>query len=176
MMDFYEAILANKLNGSGGGGGSWELLGEKEETLNVTSSSNPTKVSEITISGIATSDKLIYVDIRDKAGKRDGYFYESVSVYITGSAYGGAAISYLYPVKMSFKYANSAVESEYATGSTGGWYTGTTAPLGCIFAQTINAETNTIAIQAKNTTSSGVTVNGTYSIKVYAIDFPVSLK
>lgn len=154
---------------------AWELLAQKEEAITVANAPNAVNVGSITVSNISTSTKLLYVYIRDKAGKREGYFYESLSIFVLPPAYGGTMGEYMYPIKMSFKYASGAVTSIYATTTTGGFYTGTTVPNGCIVAQLLTSSTNTITLHGKNPSTSGITVDGTYSIQVYAVDFPVAL-
>ena len=73
-MSFTDILLAKKLSG-GGGGSSWELIESKE--CDVTwSQTSTTEVTQFSLDPNEwTANDIIFVHIRDKAGKRAGYFY-----------------------------------------------------------------------------------------------------
>ena len=68
----------------GGSGSSWEYLTSAEYSVSTTSTSNAT-VGDITLDLSKYNNKnlMLWVHIRDKAGKRDGYYYGSDTIFFS---------------------------------------------------------------------------------------------
>lgn len=137
------------VNVSGGGGSNWTLLASKEFSVNTTSTSNAS-VGSISLADF-TFDKndLLWVHVRDKAGKRNGYVYGSDTVFIhfqlannntnslsirpvmvlyvsSSGTYGGAASGYgVYAYRCFYTGDNKGVEIYRRYSSSYGTINGT---------------------------------------------------
>ena len=133
---------------------------EKVYTGTVTANTDNTTATNLTTitipSDIYVDTKILYVKIRDNAGKREGYFYGSDSFLLnyriannTTSTYSGCHLCY--------KYTSSAIA--VAEGSYGVYgYTASTA--------------NKLVIRTRYHSSYSLTINGTYNVEVYLIGWP----
>lgn len=159
--------------------------GYSEVTVNVPSSaaSSWTKVAEtsyqITYSGtnasthatwttghseIWTSDKIVYIRIRDTAGKRNGYFYGSDTFFmnmypVNGSTPTNAAsgiITNIWNVN-----SNGVYGQRYGYGNTGYG----------VFACLVYRD-GKIDIRKRYSSTYSLTINGTYKVEVYLLDPP----
>lgn len=135
----------------GGGGSSYTLLAEQDMEISTTSTSETTEGS-IQVNGITdireSGEKIIFISIFDKAGARNGYYYGSLSYSCRVNALAGTSY---------YKKANGTVD--YASISYGVYPT---------------ISNNTVSIRSKFTNSFG-TLNGTFNIRVYTIDFPTGV-
>lgn len=137
---------------SGGGGSSYKLLKSAEFTVN-TSSTTAIDVGTVAAGSDAyDSSKLIYVRVRDKAGVRNGYFTEYDAWFPNPYQYKGGTDS-------------MTVASKLIIGK-GGF--GTSA--GGVYPNAISSD-GTVEIKARYNASYG-TINGTYVVEVYALDWP----
>ena len=144
------------------GGGSYTLLGEKDVTANTTGTS-ATSLDSITVGAAAwTKAKMIYVRIRDKAGPRAGYFYGSDNIFI------------------NYNLANSSTTAittagrlihRYSTSSQWGLYSGATSTGYGVYAYDIN-NSGRVRIYTRYNSTNSLTINGTYHVEVYALDWP----
>lgn len=154
-MDLFDIAVASKLAGGGGGGGgsSYTLL--HEEDIQVTySSTSATAAVQIPLSAedVYTNDHIVYVRIRDKAGKRDDYWYGSDNyAFPKGHSY----YDYFYYLNSSGVFSASSAKDPGSYGN--GLYLREIKPSGYV------------RIDKKY--SSG-TIDGTYHIEVYALDWP----
>lgn len=141
---------------SGGGGSSYTLLGSKEFEVSTTSTT-ATSVGTFTVEGSYTKDYIVYVKVRDKAGKRNGYFlggdFWFVNIY---AANGGTTALSTYG-KISIGVNSSGAYS--LSASSYGVYPDSIAGNG------------TISISSKYHGSYG-TIDGTYVVEVYALKWP----
>lgn len=148
-----DTTLINSLvvNVQGGGGYGYTKLAEQDFEVN-TSSTSATDVGTLSVPDIhlvnGSKLKIIFVKIRDKAGKRNGYYYGNDCLFV-----GGSTVGYLY------KYADDALTASMAGTSNG------------VYALAIYAN-DTIGIRAKYNATSTLTINGTYHVEVYALDWP----
>lgn len=134
-----------------GGVAKCKLLASEEFTVN-TSSTSSIDVGAVAAGAAAyTSDKIIYVRVRDKAGVRNGNFTESDSWFINP-----------YPAKGQTYDANSATMS-YGKGEIG------TSKCG-VYPSRID-KNGKVFIVAKYSSTYG-TINGTYVVEVYALEWP----
>lgn len=142
-----------------GGGYGYTKIGEKDIEVNTTSTA---QIEQTTIncgSEAYTKDKIIYVRIRDKAGARNGYFLGTDNFLFNTRAANGET----YDCEI---FARSLIKrTNYGT------YSGYTANAYGVYAQSISKE-GVIKICSKYHSSYPGTINGTYHIDVYALDFP----
>lgn len=133
----------------GGGSSNWTLLGTQEFTVNTTTTTNKA-VGTFTVSGISAS-KYIFVRIRDKAGKRNGYFY------------GTDSIGSLYNTVVQMQTVVTHVDSQ-------GNYNGYPNKAG-LFPYSFYSD-GQIAIYSKYNSSNTGTIDGTFVVEVYALEPP----
>lgn len=142
---------------SGGAGSSYKLLASKAFTVNTTSTTS-IDVGTIEAPGAYTSDSIIYVKIRDKAGKRNGYFLGSDSIFFNPYPANGTGTS---PATVGGKTAFN-VNSQ-------GKFSANSPQLG-VYPYNIPSD-GTITIKASYNSQYG-TINGTYVVEVYALSWP----
>ena len=148
-------IMGRKAGGGGGGSSPWTKIAEKDFEVN-TSSTSATDVGTIAAGAAAwTSAKMVYVRVRDKAGKRNGYFYGSDS-FMTNTYAAGSGWLYTNVGKTVFSYVDS--EWKGAASSAG------------VYLYSVNRD-GVIAIMSKYNANYG-TIDGTYHIEVYTLDWP----
>lgn len=130
-----------------------------------TESSGGVQVIKYTLgSAVWINDKIIYVKIRDKAGKRSGYFYGSDTFIFNdkNSNVNVGGVSGLHSsLKVIYRYSGTTLRA-YQTSSGFG-----------IYPECVNANKE-IYIYSKYSATYSLTINGTYSIEVYSIDYPIS--
>lgn len=137
-------------------GSSYTLLGETELTLNTT---NTTAVLvgqiDVTIADSWTPNDVIYVSIRDKAGKRSGYCLGSDAWFVNANAANSTQSNFSTAARLIYTYDNGI----YSVAATGyGVYAGYISPNGFVTVYTrYNATLGTI--------------NGTYKVEVYKLPF-----
>jgi hypothetical protein len=147
---------------SGGGGSNWTLLASTEYTVNTTSTSN-TSVGNITLNLSDYNDyqTILWVHIRDKAGKRTGYFYGSDTMFFHYQLATGNTNSLSTRPVAVFR-ASSATAYSLATSAYG------------LFAYRLyyTSSAHYVQIYSRyNSTNSG-TINGTYKCDVYKLTMP----
>ena len=142
---------------SGGGGSNWTLLGSKELTISTTSTSN-TNQGDITCSGAFTKDDIIWVRVRDKAGKRAGYMYGTDTFFLNASKANGSTST----------YSTKATEViRYSTSSQWACYVGNYG----VYAYSISSA-GKILIYSRYNSANTLTINGTYLVEVYKLTLP----
>ena len=148
--------------GRGGGlpsvkGGSYTLLGSTELTVNTTSTS-AASAGTITLDASAfTADSIIYVTVRDKAGPRAGYFFGSDAWFINYQKANGASSTLTAAGRQGFMY-NSSNQWANAAASYG------------VYGYSISSA-GVVTIRRRYNSSYG-TINGTFEVRVYRLDFP----
>ena len=135
---------------------SWTKLGEQEFTVN-TSNTSQVNVGTMTVPGIYTKDQYIVVTVRDKVGKRNGYFLGTDSVYANANAANG-----------STSYFSVAMRLVYSCDSSGN-YIDTSGAYGVYATAMTSAGELTIASRYHSTYS--LTINGTYVVTVWGLSF-----
>ena len=144
---------------SGGGGSNWTLLGSKEMTISTTSTSN-TNQGDITCSGAFTKDDIIWVRVRDKAGKRAGYMYGTDTFFLNANKANGSTST----------YSTKATEViRYSTSSQWACYTGNYGVYGYSI-----SNAGKILIYSRYNSTNTLTINGTYLIEVYKLTLPTN--
>ena len=135
----------------GGGGSSYTLLGSKEFEVSTTSTS-VTDVGSFNVPGVWTKDVMIYIKVRDKAGKRQDYWVSHDSIWINYKlATGTNAIT---------THGSVTIGKNLITGSSDiGVYPASIQP------------NDDVIIKSKYSSAYG-TIDGTYVVEVYALPWP----
>lgn len=148
----------------GGGASSWTKVAETSYQVSTTSTS--AAIVDIWATGhseIWTSDKIVYVRIRDTAGKRAGYFY-GVDAWVMN----------MYPKNLSI-YAQSSylvyqIWYVKSNGEYGYRYGYNTTGYG-VYPDTIYNNGN-IRVASRYSSVNSLTIDGTYKVEVYLLDPP----
>lgn len=159
---FYAADGTRTLGtASGGGGSSFELLSSSELTVKTTSTSAASAGTVALGSSAYTKDKIIWVNIRDKSGKRAGYFFGSDAFFVNYYKADGLTTTISVPAVLCMRYTTSS-----ALAATAGQYG--------VYGYSINSS-GTLTIRRRYNSSYSLTIDSTYVIKVYAVTPPISL-
>lgn len=152
-----DMFLAGALGGGGGGGGSsYTLLASKEYEVSTTSTSETT-VGTFTVEGSYTKDYIVYVKVRDKAGKRNGYWRGGDFWFVNNFAANGSTSTLTtYGKIIIFPYASGV----YSTASTSSG----------VYPYSID-KNGTITINSRYNSAHG-TIDGTFVVEVYALKWP----
>lgn len=134
---------------------SWTKLGEQEFTVN-TSNTAQVNVGTITVPGIYTKDQYIVVTIRDKAGKRNGYFFGTDNIFANVNAANGSTSSFSTAGRLVYAYSsgNYLVQS----GAYGVYPTYITSA-------------GVLGIVSRYHSTYSLTINGTYVVTVWGLSF-----
>ena len=128
-----------------------------EITANITSTSQ-INVATINLGSEAfTSNKLVYVKIRDKAGKRNGYMIGTDTIFANSSPANGVTISIATAARLVMKYNNDTFGMMW---DSFGLYAGSISSSG------------ELKISGRYTESRTATIDGTYTVDVYLLDYP----
>jgi hypothetical protein len=147
-----------------GTGTGWTLLDYKDLTANVTSTDAIVLESFENISNFSwTSEKIFWVKIRDKAGPRNGYFTGSDAIYILHE-----------PLEGTIHYTTKVIGYCYSKNSSGtiikDSYNSTTTGYGVY--PTLLYDSSKVGISGRYNSAHSFTINGTYRIEVYSLDYP----
>lgn len=155
-----------KLTGTNSGGGSsaWTKIAEASYDVSTTGTTSTTVATlETGHSEIWTSDKWVYVRIRDTAGKRNGYFYGSDNFsYNINPANGNTFARYITTV---YHYITRYSDNKFAVYGVSGIYGSG------IYSDTIYND-GRIRICSKYNSTNSLTINGTYKVEVYLLTPP----
>lgn len=153
---FYAAD-GTQTTGTASGGASWTKIAETTYTASTTSTSATTIASWDVGASAVTNARMVYIRIRDTAGKRAGYFYGSDSFYM-----GTNGISDICVAKMSIAYSSDSEPVIIGQDGTGGYgiYT------------TYLYTTGTVTVRKRYNATYSLTVDGTYSVEAYTLDWP----
>lgn len=144
-------------NSGGGGASSWTKVAETTVTVSTTS----TSASDVTTwetghSELWTSDKWVYVRIRDTAGKKSGYFYGSDQFFLIRTSGTNTQVSGRFNIRCS----SSGTYGVSSTTSSTGYG---------VYADTMHSD-GSIRIRKRYSSSSSLTINGTYKVEVYFLN------
>lgn len=159
---FYTADGTQTTGTASGGGSSYTLLGSTDITTSYTSTQAGT-AGQLTIGTSAwTKDSIIYVRIRDKAGKRAGHFLGSDSFFINYQKANNSSSALTYAGRLIHRYSTSNQYGLHNCSTTAGYG---------VYGYDINTSGRVRIYQRYNSNYS-LTIDGTYHIEVYALDFP----
>lgn len=136
-------------------------LAEAEFTVNTTTGVMVGNVMVDPASDVWTSAKMIYIRVRDKAGKRNGYFLGTDTFFANPipanedaqTATPSSALRYTYT------YDNDQFAAVPGSSAYG------------VYAYDIN-NSGRVRIYARYNATGSLTIDGTYKIEVYALKYP----
>ena len=147
------------VNVSGGGGSSpWTKLAEQDFTVSTTSTT-ATSVGTISCGAAAwTAAKMLYVRVRDKAGKRNGYYYG-----------GDFFLVNINPANNSTGAATTFIRYCLNVNTKGLW--GSSASTLGIYPTSLSLAGD-ITMSSAYSSNSTRTIDGTYHVEVYTLEWP----
>lgn len=153
----------NPITVSVSGGGGWTLLYSQEQAI-TTSSTSQTTETNFTIPEAWTSAHMIFVRIRDKAGRRNGYYYGGDTIIMNPNPAKGST---------SALTAGLIAYLGYRVDSSGNpWVNiGTNMDKYGVYAVGISSN-GYITIASRYNGSYTLTIDGTFLIEVYALEYP----
>lgn len=137
-------------------------LGEKTLTVSTTSTSAGSAGTLNLGSAAATAGKILYVRVRDTAGKREGHFYGSDAYFFNYQKANGST--------STLTYAARAIH-RYATGGTWGTYTAATTTGYGVYGYSIT-NAGVLNIYRRYNSNYSLTIDGTYKVEAYLLDTP----
>ena len=158
--DGYSSVTVNVPSSAAS---SWTKIAETSYQVSTTSTSSQTVATWATgHSEIWTSDKIVYVRVRDTAGKRAGYFYGSDNYLVNVIPLLGTTTSTATMVRYVITYTSDSKYRVIASNGTTGYG---------VFPDTLYSD-GRIRIRSLYNRNNSLTVNGTYSVEVYLLNPP----
>ena len=159
-----DGTITTGTSSGGGGASSWTKVAETSYQVSTTSTSAVTVATWKTgHSELWTSDKIVYLRVRDTAGKRADYFYGTDNFFINQYPKNGVTISssttaarYIYRCGTNEQYMT------YSLGTNNGYG---------VYLRTVYSD-GRITIGARYSSAYSLTIDGTYSVEVYLLDPP----
>lgn len=143
---------------SGGGGSNWTHLGSTELTVNTTSTSAASAGTISCGSTAADKEAIIYVRIRDKEGKRAGYFAGSDAYFMNYNKANASTSAFAVPAVMCYRYTTSSA------------WAGTAGQYGVYGYSISNA--GVVTIRRRYNSNYSLTINSTYQVDVFKLTYP----
>ena len=146
------------LSETGGGGSSYTLIDSIEVEVSTTSTS-VIEIDTYTLTRTDPSGEILYIQVRDKAGKRNGYFL-GFDYYLTQPVGGSLGNTYRQ------QYC-------YVTSSSGSVNVTSTSNYGVF--PSLSTYSNSLyefGIRARYHATYSTTIDGTYSVKIYSLKWP----
>lgn len=146
-----------------GGSSSWTKVAETSYQVSTTSTTATTVETWATgHNEIWTSDKILYIRVRDTAGKRTGYYY-GTDIYDLNTMQKNS--------DTSTEYISISAPTILCVSSNGTYSKNTSTNKYGIYADRIYRD-GRIRIQRRYSSSYTLTINGTYKVEVYLLDPP----
>lgn len=143
---------------SGGGDSAWTKIAETSYQVSTSNTSVGTVATwETGHSEIWTSDKILYIRVRDTAGKRAGYFFGSDNYF---SIPPGTATSNTTGVRFSIRYFTSGQFGVTSANNSIGYG---------VYADTVY-NNGSVRIRQRYNAGSSLTVDGTFKVEIYLLD------
>lgn len=155
---FYTADGTQTTGTASGGGSNWTLIGSTELTVNTTSTQAASAGTISCGSTAADKDAIIYVRIRDTAGKRAGYHAGTDAFFMNYNKANGSTSAFSVPAVMCYRYTTSSA------------WAGTAGQYGVYGYSISNA--GVITIRRRYNSNYSLTINGTYSVEVFKLTYP----
>lgn len=137
-------------------GSSWRFLGKTSFTVNTTSTT-ATAVGTFTLPSAWTKAKIIYIRVRDRAGKRAGYFYGHDTYFTNFQIANGATSTLTAGAHLTYAYTSESKWYEYS-GQYG------------VYGYSISSS-GVITVRRRYNSTYSLTINGTYDVEAYALDY-----
>ena len=141
------------------GGYGYTLLGEKEISISTTSTGATLQTTIECGLEAYTKDRLVYVRIRDKAGKRNGYFLGTDNFFYNTRKANNTTYDVDNCARALINRTNNST-----------FYGYTRDPYG-VYAHSIS-NTGQVRIYSKYSSGYSGTIDGTYKVEVYTLDWP----
>ena len=141
---------------------NYTLIAEKDIQVTTTETSAKSAGTITGITGLADPDVVIYVRIRDKAGKRAGYFYGSDCYFINYQKANGSTSTLTYGARIIHRVSTSNVWGQYIGATTAGYG---------VYAYSVT-NSGTLNIYRRYNSNYSLTIDGTYHVEVYKLTFP----
>ena len=149
-----------------GGSSGWTKVAETSYQVSTTSTSTTTVATwETGHSELWTSDKIVYVRVRDTAGKRTGYFYGTDAFFLnfyaknSPSSQAGLADGLIMTIWRVDSTGNYAWRYGYGTTGYG------------VYPDQFYSD-GRIRIRSRYNSNYSLTINGTYKVEVFLLDPP----
>ena len=160
-----EALLGGSGGGGGGGGGdAWQQIFHAEKAYSTTVTSKTLQETITTlVDSFKTPNVWIWIHIRDKAGKRAGYFYGSDTIYFKAEP--------TYP-SSSFNLGGYVM---YVVVNDSGNYEGSTADSSGNYVYGVYGTVDGsygLRLYTRYNASNSKTIDGTYVVDVYLLTPP----
>ena len=139
---------------------SYTLIASKEVTTSTTSTSSASLTTLALGSSNYNGDKIIYVKVRDKAGKRAGYFYGSDTFFFNYQAANNSTSNLTYAARAIHRYSSSNSWATYTAATTTGYG---------VYGYSITSN-GTLNIYQRYNPSYSLTINGTYVIEAFVLN------
>ena len=154
-----DGTITTGTSSGGGGASSWTKVCETSYQVNTTST-NPTTVATWATghSEIWTSDKIVYVRVRDTAGKRAGYFYGSDNFFVITELKKYS--SNQDGMRTAYRYTTSSAFASHSSTSTAGYG---------VYVDVVYRD-GRIGIRGRYNSLYTLTIDGTYKVEVYLLD------
>lgn len=137
----------------------WTKIGETEVTVSTTYTGSVLQMS-FKLDDVWADSDIIYIRIRDKAGKRPGYFLGTDTFFINYKAANNDASDIVYAGRITHRY--NGVYEQYS-GNGYGVYPYSISPDG------------TVKIYSRYEIGYSRMINGTYRIEVFRLKYPDGL-
>ena len=156
-----DGTITTGTSSGGGGSSSWTKVAETSYQVSTTGTLVETVATwETGDSSIWTSDKWVYVRIRDTEGKRNGYFYGTDTFFYNVNPINDTALtSVVSAIRITKRYKDDLVYTTATNGTTGYG----------VYPDTIYNNGN-IRIRARYDKNYAPIINGTYKVEVYLLD------
>lgn len=139
-----------------GGGGGWTKIGNTTELSVNTTSTTAASAGTISIgSANYTKNRIIWVKVRDKNGKRDGYCYGSDAFFMNYQNANGSTSTLSVPAVVCYRCSGTSLAA--TTGQYG------------VYGYSISSG-GTLTIRRRYNSNYSLTVNSTFQIDVYYIE------
>lgn len=156
---FFDAAGAQQIGtASGGGGSNWTLIGSTELTVNTTSTQAASAGTISCGSTAADKDAIIYVRVRDTAGKRAGYHAGTDAFFMNYNKANGSTSAFAVPAVMCYRYTTSSA------------WAGTAGQYGVYGYSISNA--GVVTIRRRYNSNYSLTINSTFAVDVFKLTYP----
>lgn len=143
---------------SGGGGSEWTHIGSSEFTVSTTSTSAASVGTISCGSTAADKDAIIYVRVRDKAGKRAGYHAGTDAFFMNYNKANGSTSAFAVPAVLCYRYTTSS-----AWAGTAGQYG--------VFGYSIS-NAGVVTIRRRYNSNYSLTIDSTFAVDVFKLAYP----
>lgn len=157
-----DGTITTGTSSGGGGASSWTKVCEKSYQISTTSTSTTTQETWATgHSEIWQSDKWIYVEVKDTAGKRPGYFYATAQFFLPTAPFEGSTSTSASAVaRTNLCYTSNSKFTQYNSASTTGYG---------VYVDTMYSD-GRLRVRKRYNSNYSLTIDSTYKVEVYLLD------